>query len=57
MFKGKTHAALDLLSNSGKGGLHHLHDKSSDDDPSTTVRDLLVSKHPPGKPAVAASSL
>ena len=51
MFKGKTHAALDLLSNSGKGGLLHLDDKSSDDDPSTTVRDLLVSKHPPGKPA------
>ena len=57
MFKGKTHAALDLLSNSGKGGLLHLDAKSSEDDPSTTVRDILVNKHPPGKPAVAASCL
>ena len=56
MFKGKTHAAL--LSNNGKGGVLHIDDKISESSSnSTTVRDVLISKHPLPKPATAASSL
>ena len=48
MFQGKTHAALQLLSDKGKGGVLSL-DRSvttKDADP-CTVKDALRSKHPP----------
>ena len=47
MFKGKTHAALQLLSNKGKGDILHL-DSMVD---SKSVKDILKSKHPLGQPA------
>jgi len=47
MFKGKTHAALQLLSNRGKGDILHL-DSMVD---SKSVKDILKSKHPLGQPA------
>ena len=51
MLKGKTHAALDLLANHGKGGVLHLGDRATPDDPhSLSVKDVLQSKHPPGQP-------
>ena len=51
MFAGKCKAALDLLSNSHKGGLLHLQDHVDTDDPSSpTVRELLDTKHPPAQP-------
>ena len=53
MFKRKTHAALDLLANSGKGGVLHLDQPANSD--SMTVREILVSKHPSGQPASPAS--
>lgn len=58
MFKGKTHAALNLFANSGKGSLLHLDDKSytSYADPSSTVKDSLLSKHTHGQPANAVSA-
>ena len=49
MFKGKTHAALDLLASSGKGGVLHLDQPANSD--STTVSEILVRKHPPGQAA------
>ncbi len=49
MFQGKTQAALQLLSNKGKGSVLRLNDTVDD---STTVKDILKSKHPNG---VAAS--
>ena len=48
MFEGKTKAAIRLLSEETKGGMLHLGDKV---DTTTTVRDVLVDKHPPGQPA------
>jgi hypothetical protein len=52
MFAGKCKAALDLLANAPKDGLLHLHDHIDPDDPSSqTVRDALISKHPPAQPA------
>ena len=54
MFAGKCKAALDLLSNTGDGGILHLDDYT---DPSATdsprVRDVLLSKHPMGQTACA----
>ena len=55
MFKGKTHAALDLLASSGRGGVLHLDEPANSD--STTIRETLVSKHPPGQPALPDSTL
>ena len=46
MFQGKTHAALHLLTDKGKGGVLHIHD---------TVKDVLKSKHPPGQVATPES--
>ena len=57
MFKGKTHAALDLLANSGRGGLLHLDQPANSDSDSTTVREVLVSKHQPSQPASPNSTL
>ena len=48
MFQGKTQAALQLLTDQGKGGLLHLHDPVT---PDSTVKDVLKSKHPPSNPA------
>ena len=48
MFQGKTQAALQLLTDQGKGGLLHLDDPVT---PSSTVKDVLLSKHPPSNPA------
>ena len=47
MFKGKTHAALDLLANNGKGGVLHLDDPSNPSDTSLpSVRKFFrVSSH------------
>ena len=53
MFQGKTQAALQLLSNKGKGGVLHLSDVVENSSISTTVKDVLKSKHPD---AVAATS-
>lgn len=58
MFKGKTHAALDLLANAGKGSLLHLDQPADVSDPnSKTVREVLVSKHPVGLPVAPDSVL
>ena len=47
MFQGKTHAALQLLTDKGKGGVLHLHDIINNEGPNpTTVKDVLKSKHP-----------
>ena len=52
MFTGKCKAALDLLSREEKGGILHLNDLITPDDPlSPTVRESLVQKHPVGQPA------
>ena len=54
MFMGKCKAALDLISNAEKGGILHLNDPAdsdSDDPTSPTVREVLISKHPPAQPA------
>ena len=50
---GKTQAALQLLSNKGKGDVLHLNDVVGNSSISTTVKDVLKSKHPD---AVAATS-
>ena len=58
MFQGKTHAALDLLANRGKGGLLQLEQLINQDDPySASVREVLASKHPPGQPASPEATL
>ena len=50
MFKGKCKAALDLLSDSGKGGVLHLNALvNSDDSSSLSVREALLQKHPPAQ--------
>lgn len=55
MFKGKTHAALDLLTN---GGLLHIEQPVNASLPnSELVGDILRSKHPVGQPAVITSIL
>ena len=52
MFKGKTSAALQLLSQRGKGGILHANDPIIRSDPgSETVLDVLRSKHPHAQPA------
>ena len=53
MFEGKTQAALQLLSDKGKGGFLHLNDGVGSPSTLTTVKDVLISKHPD---AVRASS-
>ena len=58
MFKGKTHAALDLLANSGKGGVLHLDQiANADESNSKTVREVLMHKHPTGQPPPPESIL
>ena len=50
MFKGKCKAALDLLSESDKGGILHLDARVNPDDLSSpTVREALLQKHPPSQ--------
>ena len=50
MFAGKCKAALDILSNSGEGGILHLDDHTDPSNPdSPTVREVLISKHPTGQ--------
>ena len=52
MFTGKTKQALDLLSNTTRGGILHLNNPSDPLDPSSpTVKHILVSKHPESQPA------
>ena len=52
MFRGKCKAALDLLSNVGKGGILHLDEPADSDNPnSSSVREVLISKHPPSQSA------
>ena len=52
MFQGKTSAALQLLSQRGKGGILHVNDPIVSSDPnSQCVLDVLKSKHPPAQSA------
>ena len=54
MFEGKTKAALQLLTSRGKGGVLHLDSTiPSGSGESTTVREVLKSKHPTSHPATA----
>ena len=58
MFKGKTSAALDLLSQKGKGGILHATDSANPDNPtSPLVFDVLKSKHPPARPSTSEALL
>ena len=52
MFEGKTHAALQLLSDKGKGGVLHLDNLVfNSNSECSTVMDVLRSKHPLGQAA------
>lgn len=52
MLKGKYKAALYLISDVEKGGILHLSDPVDPDNlTSTTVREVLISKHPQAQPA------
>ncbi len=56
MFEGKTHAALQLLSDSGKGGFLSLDAVTNTNSHSSEfVRDVLKRKHPPSKPICSES--
>ena len=58
MFKEKTHAALDLLANNGKGGVLCLDDPTNPSDTkSPSVREVLQSKHPLGQLATTDAIL
>ena len=58
MFRGKTGAALDLLSHKGTGGVLHVNDPVTKDDPTSPfVLDVLKSKHPAAQPASAEALL
>ena len=58
MFQAKTHAALDLLANRGKGGVLQLDQPANKDDPNpASVREVLASKHQPGQPALPEATL
>lgn len=48
MFQEKTQAALQLLTDQGKGGLLHFNDAVTNQ---SMIKDVLMSKHPPGNPA------
>ena len=51
MFARKCKTALELLSNADKSGLFHLNDPVNPDDPSSpSLKDMLISKHPPAQP-------
>ena len=53
MFAVKCKAALDLLSNSSSRGLLHLNNPVEASNPdSPSVKQILISKHPEGQPAV-----
>ena len=57
MFQGKTHAALQLLTDMGKGGILHLHDTiNNGDSEQITVKDVLKSEHPLGQAATPDST-
>ncbi len=53
MFQGKTNAALQPLSNKGKGSLLQLNDVVGD----STVKEILKSKHPSGMSAMPESTI
>ena len=54
MFEGKTHAALQLLADKGKGGVLHPNSLVSTMELEPhTVMDILTNKHPPGQPTVS----
>ena len=56
MYQGKTHAALQLLTDKGKGGVLHLHDIINNEGPNpTTVKDVLKSKHPASRAPIPDS--
>ena len=60
MLEGKPKAALRLISDQCKGGVLRLDSYIPSSDPETepqTVRETLVSKHPPTQPASAVSIL
>ena len=54
MFQVKIQAALQLLSNKGKGSVLHLNDVY---DNSTTVKDILKKKHPEGVIVISDSTI
>ena len=54
MFQGNTQAALQLLSNKGKGSSLHLNDVYDD---STTMKDILKKKHLEGVIATPDSTI
>ena len=55
MFQGKTKAALRLLSDQHRGKILHLDDPVDTGNGIRKVRDILVDKHPPSRPANADS--
>ena len=56
MFSGKTHAALELLANSGKGGVLRLEELvATNGSDAKSVRDTLKCKHPTSQPAAQDS--
>ena len=58
MFRGKTGAALDLLSHKGSGGVLHVNDPVFKDDLSSpSVLEVLKAKHPAARPASADALL
>lgn len=58
MFKGKTHASLDLLTNNGSGGVFHLDQLvKTDGSDDLSVKETLKAKHPVGQPVSTDSIL
>ena len=56
MFNGKTHAALELLTNNGKGGVLHIdHVLESGADAGLSDKEVLKAKHPVGQNASTAN--
>ncbi len=55
MSRGKVNKALRLLSSNSSGGVLGLDDVIPDSDSPPTTREILVEKHPPGKPASSSS--
>ena len=50
MFQEKTSSALCLLTEQNKGGVLHLNDSVDTSNGPQKVKEILISKHPPGHP-------
>ena len=57
MFSGKTHAALQLLSKNGRGGILHLDESVDNNGSLQSVKDILKSKHPSSQPSTPDSKI